>query len=153
VKNAGVVKREVGEEITIELAQEYNSLPIFVDTNDSRLQESKVNVVADVDAELTPLTNDVKKVGPRFTEEVFLYVDRVETHPLAANTKRAAANAGATSAEASPARPKFQPKVPFSENVIAATTATESDENAKTATTGQAGCSINANDGTRQRYN
>ena len=117
VKNAGVVEREVSEEITIELTHEYNTLAIFVDTNDPRLQESKVNVVADVDADLTPLNNDVNKVGPRFTEEVFLYSDRIETRPVAANKNQAAANAGAISAEASPARPKFQPKVPFSINI------------------------------------
>jgi hypothetical protein len=114
IKNAGVVEREVGEETTIELTQEYNTLTVFVDTNDSRLQESKVNVVADEDAELTPLTNDVEKVGPRFTEEVFLYGDCIETHPIVANKNRTGTNVGAASAQASPARPKFQPKVPFS---------------------------------------
>lgn len=75
VKNAGVVEREVGEEITIELTHEYNTLPIFVDTNDPRLQESKVNVVADVDADLTPLNNDVKKVRESESERT-----NVETH-------------------------------------------------------------------------
>ena len=77
---------------------------------DSRLQESKVNFIADEDADLIQLTNDVNKVGPRFTEEVFLYSDRIETRPFAAK------NQAIVSAQASPAHSKFRPKVPFDDD-------------------------------------
>jgi len=67
--------------------------------------------------ELAQLTCDVEKDGPRFTEEVFLYGDRIETHKIVANKYRAGANAAAASAQASPAQ-KFKPKVPFAKKNV-----------------------------------
>ena len=101
---------------TIELTSEYNTLSTFLELNDPRVEESKMNIVADEDGDLTLLTNDIGKDGQRFVEEVFLYGDRIETHPLVANKIRAGASAGTASAEASPVRPRFQPTAPFSDD-------------------------------------
>ena len=79
---------------TIELTSEYNTLSTFLELNDPRVEESKMNIVADEDGDLTLLTNDIGKDGQRFVEEVFLYGDRIETHPLVANKIRAGASAG-----------------------------------------------------------
>jgi len=117
LKNAGVVERIVGEETTIELTNEYNTLTLFYDTDDPRLLESKVNVADHDGVELAQLTSDVVRDGPRFTEEVFLYNDRIETHKIVANKYRAGANAAAASAQASPAQ-KFKPKVPFAKKNV-----------------------------------
>jgi hypothetical protein len=110
IKNAGVFLSDRGQEPGIELTTEYNTFLTFVEVSDQRVLNSDLNIDADKNAELSALPNDIDKDGQRFVEEVFVYADRIQTHPLEAIKQRPGANTGKASAAASPVQARFLPK-------------------------------------------
>ena len=116
IKNAGVHKREHAEDTTIVLSSEYNTKVTMLPTNDVRLRESKITVVEDEDADLSPLTDETEREGNRFTEEVFLYADRIDVRPLATNKHKREGGNGGTKTHASRVGEKFKPRNPFSDD-------------------------------------